>query len=152
MPAWVWAGLGVVLLLLESLHGAFILSILGAAALVTAGVEVLFPSIPLTITAFVILSALGLWLLRPVVMRRLRRPGPEQDSNVAALIGAACRVEVPFDQEGIGRVRVGGEAWRAHLRHVEAAWTPETPLRVVGCAGTTLEVAPAGTGDAARGT
>ncbi len=143
VPAWVWAGMGVILLLLESLHGAFILSILGAAALVTAGIDVLAPSLPLTLIAFAILGALGLWLLRPVVLRTLRRGPAPADSNVNALMGAACRVLVPFDAEGMGRVRVGGEAWRAHLRDTGADWTPETPLRVVGCEGTTLEVAPA---------
>lgn len=143
VPAWVWAGAGVILLLLESLHGAFILSILGAAALVTAGIDVLMPSLPLTLIAFAILGALGLWLLRPAVLQTLHRGPAPAESNVNALLGATCRVLVPFDAEGIGRVRVGGEAWRAHLRNGGAVWTPNTPLRVVGCEGTTLEVAPA---------
>lgn len=146
MHPWEWAGLGVILMLLEVLHGAFILSVLGASALVTAAVDVLFPSLALTLITFAILAALGLWLLRPRLLRRVRgRAGAAAETNVAALVGSTARVQVPFDDEGMGRVRVGTEEWRARLRTGEP-WTPGTPLTVVGSSGATLEVAPAAPG------
>lgn len=134
--------MGVVLLLLESLHGAFILSMIGAAALLTAALALLTTNALLLVGAFVLLSAAALWLLRPVVVRRLSRRDQAPDSNVAALIGADCRVEVAFDAEGVGRVRVGGETWRARLRSGADAPAAGAHLRIVGCTGTTLEVAP----------
>ena len=143
---WEWAGLGVILMLLEVFHGAFVLSVLGASALVTAAVDVLFPSLALTLVTFGLLAVLGLWLLRPQLLRRVRgRAGDADETNVAALVGSTAHVQVPFDDEGLGRVRVGAEEWRARLR-TGALWTPGTPLTVVGSSGATLEVAPAAPG------
>ncbi len=139
LPAWVWAAVGVLLMLLESLHGAFILSILGAAALVVAALSWLVPISGIQLVAWAALSLVGLWLVRPVLTRRWGK-GRGAPTNVAALVGQRGVVVAPFDPRRVGRVRVGGETWRAHL--VEGCPVPPegAELAVVGSQGATLEV------------
>ena len=146
MSAWAWVILGCVLLVMETMHGAFILSMLGLAALGTAVVALLTGgSLMIGIPAFVALGVASLLLLRPLAIRRFHRWPDDAPSGVSALVGQPARVVRPFSSEDrVGYILVGNEQWRARLAEGWACdQMPEgSACRVLGIEGTTLEVCP----------
>lgn len=111
MAALVWFILGVVLVVAEVLSGDFVLVMLGASALVTAGATALGAPIGIAVAIFVVLS-IGLVLgARPALKRRLHL-GIHTHTNVAALVGSKAVALTDVDEHG-GRVKIGGEIWSA---------------------------------------
>jgi membrane protein implicated in regulation of membrane protease activity len=79
----------------------------GAAAAAVAGVAGL--PVPLQILTFVVVSAAGLGLVRPIAKRHLQQPPPLR-TGTAALVGRTALVLHETNGHG-GRVRIGGEEW-----------------------------------------
>lgn len=146
MSAWAWIVVGFVLLAMEAMHGAFILSMIGLAALATAVVAALTGgSLVFALPAFVVFSLATLFLLRPFAVRRLHRWPGNANTNVSALMGQSARVVQPFaGEDRVGYILIGGEKWRAKLAE---GWEIDqlptgsncTVLRIDGA---TLEVCP----------
>jgi membrane protein implicated in regulation of membrane protease activity len=102
---------GVVLIAAEVLSGAFVLVMLGAAALGAAGAAALHAPAAVDAAVFVVL-AVGLIVLARPALRRRMQSGHELKTNVQALIGSRAVVESTVDAHG-GRVRIGGQLWSA---------------------------------------
>ena len=66
------------------------------------------------VVVFACVSTLLLFAVRPWAKRRLAAATPQMRTNVDALIGRSAVTITPVDREG-GRVRLGGEEWRARL-------------------------------------
>jgi len=136
---------GLLLILLEAAHGAFVLSMVGLAALVTAAVAAAgLRSLAVTVPVFLVVSLGLLLLLRPLAVRRLRSWPASAATNVQALVGQTGRVVVPFDDRGVGYVLVGGERWRAHVAEGwdTARLSVGSTCTVLAVQGATLEVCP----------
>jgi membrane protein implicated in regulation of membrane protease activity len=87
------------------------LGMLSAAASVTAGAAAVGLPLPLQFLTFTAAAAVTVLFLRPVAMRRMRRPQAAR-FGVDALIGKAAYVVAEVTGRG-GRVDIDGEVWTA---------------------------------------
>src|SRR4051794_28130708 len=95
------------------------------------------------IGAAAILSGLLVFLVRPLLLRRLMR-GEAPRTNVDALYGMDARATVAF-QDGAGMARLAnGETWTARLapKHEADPVPPGSPLTVARIDGATAVVVP----------
>ncbi|MGN6206950.1 NfeD family protein [Humibacter sp.] len=148
--AWIaWLVLILVFVIIEmlSLDFVFLMLAIGSLGGLISGLFG-FPWWAQLIVAAV-LSILLLFLLRPPLLRALRRGGDPARSNVAALLGQEGRVVRSFGSDGKGLVRLAnGEVWTSRLageasaatRHVE----PGEVVLVTAIEGATAVVVPAG--------
>ena len=139
MHAWYWLSAAVLLSLAELLGGEFVLLMLGAGALVAAGVTLLTPDLLwLQLIAFA-LTSVGLVIgARPALLRNFH--GPSQiRTGIDALIGSKATVISTVDASG-GQVKIGGEVWSAQGVDGHRPLTPGTPVTVVEVRGATAVV------------
>jgi len=83
--------------------------LVAVGALVAAGTGAAGGNVALQFVAFVVASAAGLGIARPLAMRHIRQP-PLLRTGTAALVGRTAFVLEEVTARG-GRVRIGGEEW-----------------------------------------
>ncbi|HEU5470249.1 MAG TPA: NfeD family protein [Actinophytocola sp.] len=112
MDDWViWLILALVFGLAEIVTLTAALGVLGAAALVTAGVAAFGAPLLVELLVFTAASAIGVVLVRPIALRHMHGPQVER-FGVDALVGK--RAYVLREVTGMdGLVRIGGEEWTA---------------------------------------
>jgi membrane protein implicated in regulation of membrane protease activity len=109
-----WALAAAGALVVELFTGTFALLMVGGAALGAALAALATGGGALPWVLFVGLALVGLGLVRPWAVRRMRLG--ETRTNVEALVGETAYFAAPFDPvTRVGRVRVGGVEWRAQL-------------------------------------
>src|SRR5579875_2592301 len=107
--AWViWLIAAVLLGVAELLTTTLAFGLVAVAALVGAVVGAAGGNVLLQFAAFVVASAAGLGVARPIAMRHIRQPPLR--AGTAALVGKSAIVLEEVSMRG-GRVRVGGEEW-----------------------------------------
>lgn len=109
---WVWMVLAAVFLIGEMFTAGFFLLWFGVGAAVGGLVTLLHGGAAIQLAAFVVVSVTGVLVSR----RFADRVTDEQPSGVGAdrFIGTECVVLEEIDnQANTGRVRLGGEEWRA---------------------------------------
>lgn len=112
MDAWViWLIIGVVLGVAEIFTLSAALGLLGVAALITSGSAAIGLPVPLQLVVFVIASAAGIVVVRPIAARHMRQP-QLQRFGVDALAGRTAYVVQEVTGQD-GTVRIGGEEWTA---------------------------------------
>jgi membrane protein implicated in regulation of membrane protease activity len=141
--AWlVWASAAVLLIILEMLTAGFVLAPLGLAAAVAAVAAVLGAGAAVQLAAFAAAAAVTFLGLRPVVLRLLHRDREPVATNVAALVGQTGLLVTAIDPStGIGRVKAGGDDWRA-VSEQGLALEAGTRVLVTEVRGSTLSVVP----------
>ena len=100
----------------------------------------------LQVVAAAVLSALLVFVIRPLLYRLLVHGKPVELTNVDALTGMAARATAAFDEDGGGFARLAnGETWTARLddAHEREAVPSGARLVVVAIRGATAVVAPA---------
>jgi membrane protein implicated in regulation of membrane protease activity len=114
MPDWaIWIIAAVVLGAGEMHIGTFFLAPFAVGALVAAIVAVIGAGLAPAFAAFLVVSLLSLWVLRPIARSHLRQP-PELRTGTAALVGKHATVlERIANNEGVGCVKIDGEVWTA---------------------------------------
>jgi membrane protein implicated in regulation of membrane protease activity len=137
VPALIWLGGGLALLVAEVLlPGAFLMWI-GLAALGTGGAMLLgLTGFGPQVVCFAVLTA-GSIALGLRLRRRLERRVNTPDSG---LVGRTAHALAFHGREG--RVRLGDSDWPAQLVAGAAPPAPQAPLRVVGVNGVVLVVQP----------
>jgi membrane protein implicated in regulation of membrane protease activity len=137
VPALIWLGGGLALLVAEVLlPGAFLMWI-GLAALGTGGAMLLgLTGFGPQVVCFAVLTA-GSIALGLRLRRRLERRVNTPDSG---LVGRTAHALTFHGREG--RVRLGDSDWPAQLVAGAAPPAPQAPLRVVGVNGVVLVVQP----------
>ena len=143
LSAWhAWVVASLILFILEIFTPGFILGVLALACIPCALVAALNFSAAVQLVLFAVLAILLALFVRPVVLKYLHRRGPEVRTNVDALSGRAGIVVEALDpMTGKGRVKVGGEDWKAASADglpIEAGGRVRV-LRVEGC---TVSVSP----------
>ncbi|MFQ7114322.1 NfeD family protein [Hallella bergensis] len=115
----VWTLITVLALILEVTSGTFYLMCFAIGA-TCAIVLSLFP-IPfwLQVLAFIIFSAVSVFVVRPFVMKYLHPRHEDRLSNADALIGREGRMIEPITDHSDGYVRIDGDEWRAVSRDGE---------------------------------
>ncbi|MFH9955903.1 NfeD family protein [Streptomyces roseolus] len=141
MDSWlIWLVLAGALAVAEIFTLTAALGILGLAAAVTAGAAALGLAAPLQLVVFAILSAAGLFFLRPLAVRRLAKP-PAERFGVDALVGRPARVVSEVTGAG-GRIRLGGEEWTARAYDETLVIPPGATVDVMEIDGATAVVYP----------
>jgi membrane protein implicated in regulation of membrane protease activity len=112
MSTWIiWVIVAAVLGTIEVATTTLAFGLVGVAALLAAGAGLAGGGAGVQFIVFVLASALGLGVARPVAMRHLRQP-PLLRSGTAALVGRRAVVLEDVGPDA-GRVRIGGEVWSA---------------------------------------
>ncbi len=92
----------------------FMIFWLGIAALVTCVVSLFTANLVIQMTVFVILSAILLFLTRPLIEKFVTKNEPTMITNAYSIIGKEATVTKSFDEiSKIGQVKVGSEIWTA---------------------------------------
>jgi membrane protein implicated in regulation of membrane protease activity len=144
-PALAWLAVALVLAAIEvaTLDLIFIMLAVGAlVAGLAAGVGAPFV-VQVVVAVAVALLLVG--LLRPVLLRRLFRHGPDTFTGTAALVGREARVLETVTETG-GRIKLRGEVWSARTdgRTPPDTILPGQSVRVVSIEGATAVVTAAG--------
>ena len=110
MAAVVWLIIGIVLVVAEVLSGAFVLVMVGAAALVAAALAAFGLGLPVSLIGFVVVAGGGITLARPALVRRMHTE--HHKTNVEALVGKRAVVVATVDAQA-GQVTIEGALWSA---------------------------------------
>ncbi len=109
-----WVMLGILLIILEIFTPAFVLGSFGLASLATAIVAALGYNLKFQFAAFSIFTLVVFFTIRPVLKKYFYRFDDQLKTNVSALVGRAGKVlETIQNSENRGRVKIGGEDWKA---------------------------------------
>ncbi len=109
-----WFVLAIVFFTLEIMTTGFAVLCFGIGSLL-AGLAAYFDlSLAWQLVFFIVGSVLSFLFARPVFLKYMYRNGPVVKTNTDALIGRRARVsETINNREGIGRVEIDGDSWRA---------------------------------------
>jgi membrane protein implicated in regulation of membrane protease activity len=110
MAAVVWLIIGIVLVVAEVLSGAFVLVMLGAAALIASLLAALGLGLPISLVAFAVVAGGGITLARPALVRKMHTEHVK--TNVDALVDKRAIVVTTVDAHG-GQVKIEGALWSA---------------------------------------
>lgn len=146
--AYFWIGWLILIVLFVTIEVAtaeftFLMLAIGSLAGLVA--ELLGAPWWLQIPIAAIVALLGVFLVRPPLLRALRRGADPAKSNIDAVIGQAGRVLLPVTPTG-GQVKLAnGETWTARLAPGASASTldPDSPVTVTAIDGASVVVAPA---------
>ncbi|HNY26730.1 MAG TPA: NfeD family protein [Candidatus Sumerlaeota bacterium] len=113
--AWhLWVIAGIILLILEVFTPGFVMVVFGLGCFVTALFAGYDCSVTLQLVVFVVACATLMFSIRPLVLKTLQRNTPKYNTNADALIGqTGCVIEAIHPASRTGRVKIGGEDWRA---------------------------------------
>lgn len=110
MGIWiVWLVVAAALGAAEIVTATLAFGLVAVAALVAAGTGAVGGNAALQFVAFVVASAAGLGIARPLAMRHIQQP-PLLRTGTAALVGRTAFVLEDVTARG-GRVQIGGEEW-----------------------------------------
>jgi membrane protein implicated in regulation of membrane protease activity len=107
---------------------------LGGLAVALTGAAVVWQ-----LTAFVLVSALLLAVVRPIATKHLTQSTPLQLTGVDALVGRTARVTRPVDGHG-GRIRLGADEWTARAEYSHDRFDVGETVRIVKVDGATAVV------------
>lgn len=127
---WIWLGIAAVCVLVE-LFTLELVFMMFAAGAVGAGISgALGAGTPVQILVAALISAVGLFVVRPMGMRYLKKSSPETASNVDALIGQPVRVMTVVGNH-TGTVQINGETWSARPVEATSTFSVDAPAVVV---------------------
>jgi len=117
--------------------GVFFFACLGIGALAGAAVSAIVAAYWLPWLAFVAVSLLSMYFIRPLAKKLLGTGHKPQKTNVDALIGQQALVIEDILPPHTGMVKVGGELWRASAAEPVAK---NSYVEISAVQGTHLEV------------
>jgi membrane protein implicated in regulation of membrane protease activity len=138
MAAVLWLIIGILLVLAEVLSGAFVLVMLGSAALVTAVAAAVGAGPIVSSVVFAAVAAGGITLARPALVRRMHTDNHVK-TNVDALLGAKAHVVATVDAHS-GQVKVNGEIWSARAYDETEVLQPGRSVTIMSISGATAVV------------
>jgi membrane protein implicated in regulation of membrane protease activity len=141
MDAWViWILVAVAFGIGEMLTTTFVLAPFSVGALVAALVAAIGGGAVGSWVAFIVVSLLTLWVVRPIARSHLRTPA-QLRTGTAALIGRrAIVLERIANDEGVGCVKIDGEVWTARAYEEDRVIEAGTPVQVIEIRGATALV------------
>jgi membrane protein implicated in regulation of membrane protease activity len=138
MAALLWLIIGVILVLAEMLSGAFVLVMLGGAALVAALVASIGAGGILSGLVFAAVAAGGITLARPALVRHMHL-GEHVKTNIDALVGGKAVVVATVDAQS-GQVKINGEVWSARSYDETEVLEPGRSVTIMNISGATAVV------------
>ena len=115
MEAWViWIIVGAIFVIAEIFSASFFAGPIGFGCIVTAILASQGASASVQFAGFSITTVVMLLAIRPVVMKMMHGESDEQVSGIETYVGRQGRITETVDsQAGTGRIKIGGESWRA---------------------------------------
>jgi membrane protein implicated in regulation of membrane protease activity len=113
--AWhIWVLCGLLLLVAELFTAGFLVGVFGISCLATAAMSAAQAPLWAQLAVFAVVTAVVFFTIRPAALRYLHGKGPAHRTNTEALVGkAGVLTEAIAGPGGLGRVKVGGDDWRA---------------------------------------
>ena len=99
----------------------------------------------LQVFAFVVFSALSIFLVRPFALKYLHDDKPAPVSNADAIIGRIGRVSETITAGHFGRVAIDGDDWKAQASTTKHDISVGQLVKVVGRESIIIDVVPATT-------
>ena len=121
----VWTIIAVICLVVEMSSGDFFVTCFAVGALFGVAAALVDAPFWVQVLAFAVFSVLSLRLLRPRLVKLLRRNADKRVSNADALIGRIGEVSETIKAEGYGRVKIDGDDWKAETDGEEDIATGE---------------------------
>jgi membrane protein implicated in regulation of membrane protease activity len=141
MVSWiVWLIVAAVLGVAELLTTTFAFGLIAVAAVVAAVVGGFHLAVPIQLAAFVVASAAGLGLVRPVAIKHVKQP-PMLRTGTAALVGRSAIVTEEVTEHS-GRVKIDGEEWSSRPYDESLVIPVGTKVDVMQIRGATAVVYP----------
>ncbi len=113
MNAWIiWAVVTLVALLIEVLTLGFAVICFAIGALVACLVAFVGGDMMWQLAAFSVTTIVALIVVRPFIIRYLAKSKSKVETNAQALVGRRAVVTQDI-RDGVGRVRVDGDDWKA---------------------------------------
>ncbi len=137
-----WTVIAVGCLIMELVSGGFFIvcfSVGAAAAAVTS----LVGGLGWQVFAFVVFSALSIFLVRPFALKYLHNDKPAPVSNADAIIGRVGRVSETIVAGHFGRVAIDGDDWKAQASTTHADIPAGALVKVTGRESIIIDVVPA---------
>ena len=115
MEAWViWIIVGAIFVIAEIFSASFFAGPIGFGCIVTAILANQGASASVQFAGFSITTVIMLLAIRPVVMKMMHGKSDDQVSGIETYVGKQGRITETVDsQAGTGRIKIGGENWRA---------------------------------------
>jgi membrane protein implicated in regulation of membrane protease activity len=116
-----------------------VLLMFAGGALGGMGVALLGGPVVLQLLAFIVVSGLLLFVVRPIAKRHLLERTPLQLDGVESLIGRTAKVTKAVDVSG-GRIKLGADEWSARSQHGGEAFAIGDTVRILDVEGATAVV------------
>lgn len=143
-PWLAWLGVALVLAAIEAATVDFTFLMISGGALAAAIAAGAGAGFPLQVIVAVLVSALMLFLVRPLIRRRFTDSETGQGIGAPSLVGRAARV-VQTVTEHDGRVKLAGDTWTARVPLGSPVCEPGQEVRVLSIEGATAIVTGLGT-------
>lgn len=109
-----WMLAGIALWILEMFTPGFVAGVFGTACLVVAPFAGRGVSLTIQLLVFVVATAILFLLVRPIFLKLTAKSGPPEKTNADAMVGRdGVAVSAIQPLPAGGRVKIGGEEWRA---------------------------------------
>ncbi|HEY0249057.1 MAG TPA: NfeD family protein [Gryllotalpicola sp.] len=140
----IWIALIIVFVVVEMLLAEFTFMMLALGALGGLVGELFGAPWWLSVIIAAAVALFGIFLLRPPLLRRLRRNSDPARSNLDAVVGSTGHVLLQVGETG-GQVKLAnGETWSAHLLDgVSGTIPPGVEVRVLAVDGASVVIEPA---------
>jgi len=126
---WIWLGLAAVCIVIEVLSVQLFFLMVAVGAVAAGIAAALGADTVLQILIAAVISALGIFLVRPVAMRHLQSKNSATATNVDALLGQPVRVTAQVT-ETTGTAVISGETWSARIEPGQSPIPPGMPAQV----------------------
>ncbi|MBB4933326.1 membrane protein implicated in regulation of membrane protease activity [Lipingzhangella halophila] len=141
MPMWIiWLILAAALGVAEVLTMTLSLGLVAIGALAAGIVGAMGLGLIVQVPVFVVTTAAGLLIVRPIAMKHIRQPPPLQ-SGAGGLVGQSAVVTHEVTGEA-GRIKLSGEEWSARSLDEDMAIPAGTRVDVTEIDGATAVVYP----------
>lgn len=127
-----WTIITFVCLIMELSSGDFYVTCFAIGALVSIIGAVVELPFWMQVVIWALCSVLSIWLIRPHLVKAIRRGADERKSNADALEGQVGEVTQTIVSGGYGRVKLDGDDWKAEAPSAREDIEVGTKVRVVG--------------------
>ena len=135
-----WTVIMFICLILELSSGDFYVTCFAIGALVSILAAVVEAPFWLQVVEWAVCSVLSIQLIRPHLVKAIRKGADERKSNTDALSGQIGEVSQTIAAGGYGRVKLDGDDWKAEAPHSSHDIAVGTRIRVVGHQSIILQV------------
>lgn len=127
-----WTVIAIVCLILELSSGDFYVTCFAIGAVVSVVASALGLPFWMQVLLWAVCSVLSIWLVRPHLVKSLRRGGDQRKSNADALHGQVGIVTETIVKDGYGRMKLDGDDWKCEAPEALADIAVGEKVRVVG--------------------